>query len=52
MYLFGASGHAKVVLDILSLQGKKILGFIDDDPAKTDLSGIPVLGDTESYTTL
>ncbi len=49
MYLFGASGHAKVILDILSATGEKVLGFIDDDPAKKELWGIPVLGNTMAH---
>ena len=31
MYLYGASGHAKVIIDILKSQGKNILGLIDDN---------------------
>jgi len=30
MFLYGASGHAKVIIDILKSQGKKLLGLIDD----------------------
>jgi len=33
MYLYGASGHAKVIIDILKSQGKNILGLIDDNPS-------------------
>lgn len=47
MYLFGASGHAKVVVDILKKQGVQVKGFFDDDPAKQELNGIPVVGVTE-----
>lgn len=49
MYLFGASGHAKVILDILRYHGKQVSGFIDDDPAKKELSGIPVVGNTRAH---
>ena len=49
MYLFGASGHAKVILDILRVSGINVQGFIDDDPSKKELWGIPVLGDTQAY---
>ncbi len=51
MYLFGASGHAKVITDILNMRGERVQGFIDDDPSKEELWGIPVLGDTASYQT-
>ncbi len=36
MYLLGASGHAKVILDILQLIGIRVLGFYDDND-KLDL---------------
>lgn len=49
MYLFGASGHAKVILDILRLRGQVVRGLLDDDPAKKELLGIPVLGNTEAW---
>jgi sugar O-acyltransferase (sialic acid O-acetyltransferase NeuD family) len=44
-------GHGKVVLEILQAMGNmEIIGFIDDDPQKSDLSirGIPVIGTSES----
>lgn len=31
MYLYGASGHAKVIIDILKAQGVEILGLFDDN---------------------
>jgi len=49
MYLFGASGHGKVICDILHLQGIRIHGFIEDDPAKKELWSIPVVGTTAEY---
>ncbi|WP_270539788.1 acetyltransferase [Bacteroides zhangwenhongii] len=45
MYLYGASGHAKVIIDIIKSQGDVIEGLVDDDPNLTELSGIPVLHD-------
>lgn len=42
MYLYGASGHAKVIMDILEAQGKKISGMLDDNPALQELLGYPV----------
>ena len=32
MYLLGASGHAKVIIDSLKASGKKISGLFDDNP--------------------
>lgn len=42
MYLYGASGHAKVIIDILETNQIKIDGLIDDNPKLTDLFGYPV----------
>jgi sugar O-acyltransferase (sialic acid O-acetyltransferase NeuD family) len=35
VFVYGASGHGKVVADILSACGIEISGFIDDDPHKS-----------------
>lgn len=43
MYLYGASGHAKVIIDILKASGESIDGLIDDDLSLSNLLGIPVL---------
>lgn len=32
MFLYGASGHAKVIIDILLLSGVRISGLFDDNP--------------------
>lgn len=42
MYLYGASGHAKVIMDILKANGVKIEGLIDDNPDIIELLGYPV----------
>lgn len=42
MYLYGASGHAKVIIDILEANKIKIDGLIDDDPEVNELLGYPV----------
>lgn len=42
MYLYGASGHAKVIIDILKAVGEPINGLIDDNPEVEQLQGIPV----------
>lgn len=42
MYLYGASGHAKVIADILTACGEPVEGIFDDDPARVSLGGYPV----------
>lgn len=41
--LYGASGHCKVLIDILNLQGILIELIVDDNPTIVDLVGIPVV---------
>ncbi|HLA56742.1 MAG TPA: acetyltransferase [Flavobacterium sp.] len=43
MYLYGASGHCKVIVDILKLNGISVKAIIDDNPRVEMLSGIPVV---------
>lgn len=45
MYLYGASGHAKVIIDIIKAQGGVVEGLVDDNPNLKELMGIPVLHD-------
>jgi sugar O-acyltransferase (sialic acid O-acetyltransferase NeuD family) len=40
--LYGASGHGKVIADILKLQGVELIEFWDDDQSKATLNGFPV----------
>jgi acetyltransferase EpsM len=42
MYIFGASGHGKVIYSILKSQNKSINGFIDDDVLKNNFKNIKV----------
>ena len=42
MYLYGASGHAKVIIDIVKAMGGHIEGIIDDSPACETLHGYPI----------
>lgn len=42
VYLIGASGHAKVVIEILEEQGAQIGGLRDDNPDIKSLLGYPV----------
>lgn len=52
--IWGASGHAKVVADILNLEGRFVLvGFIDDvDPQPRSFLGLPVFGGCETLSSL
>lgn len=53
IFVFGASGHAKVVIDVIERQGLYDIAFlVDDDPALkgTVLFGYPVLGGKEELT--
>lgn len=43
VYLYGASGHAKVIMDILQSNNVRVDALIDDDVNKTELQGVPVL---------
>lgn len=49
MYLYGASGHAKVIMDILKATGVPIDGLIEDNPELTELLGYPIIHETDSY---
>ena len=40
--LFGASGHAKVIMDIVKAQGDEVGCLYDDNPHCSDIHGIPV----------
>lgn len=42
-YLFGASGHGKVVKDILNANGIKVEAFVDDNKEVNECAGLPVL---------
>lgn len=52
MFLYGASGHAKVIIDILNANGIKIEGLVDDNPEITDLLGYPVSHQYTGYSPL
>ncbi|WP_270505038.1 acetyltransferase [Eubacterium limosum] len=45
--IIGASGHGKVIADIIHQSGDKVMGFLDDDPTKKEIHQIPVLGKIE-----
>ncbi len=44
MLLFGAGGHAKVLIEALESAGQEVTGIFDDNPNLKDLLGIPILG--------
>jgi len=43
MWIYGASGHGKVILDCLEVLGITVEGFIDDNSEKEQFEGYPVL---------
>ena len=48
--IVGASGHGKVVADIVMKSGDKVIGFLDDNPEIGNLfCGFPVLGSTDEW---
>ena len=42
MYLYGASGHGKVIKEIIESQRRMVDGFIDDNVNLNELAGLPV----------
>lgn len=46
-YLYGASGHAKVVLDIVRKANIVVPCLIDDNPHVNELAGLPVVHSVE-----
>lgn len=51
MILFGASGHSKVVLDILISKGIQVSMIVDDHPKINNIFGIPVRANSGLDTT-
>lgn len=49
MYLYGASGHAKVVMDILVASGEPVYGLVDDNPEVNELAGYQVYHQFEGF---
>jgi sugar O-acyltransferase (sialic acid O-acetyltransferase NeuD family) len=49
LYVYGASGHGKVVAEVALASGQRVLGFIDDAPFSTGerVLGLPVVGGRE-----
>lgn len=48
--IIGSGGHARVLLEILRMQKRRVLGFIDNDSSKKAVNGLPILGDDYSIT--
>lgn len=48
--IIGASGHGKVVADIIQKSGDRVVGFLDDNPSiGKKFVGFPVLGIVDDY---
>jgi acetyltransferase EpsM len=47
LYVFGASGHGKVVAELLSNTNCKIEALIDDSPKSANLNSIPIINSLE-----
>lgn len=47
--IIGASGHGRVIADIVRLQGDRVLGFLDDRTDITQWVGAPILGAVKDY---
>jgi len=47
MYLYGASGHGKVIRDILNAQGVRVDAFVDDNPQLSQVDETPVRHQSE-----
>ena len=45
MYLFGASGHGKVIKEIIEACGGSVTAFVDDNKQVNTCAGLPVLHD-------
>ena len=48
MYLYGASGHGRVIKEILESLNQKVDGFIDDNPSVNEQLGLPVQHSAET----
>jgi acetyltransferase EpsM len=45
VYVVGAGGHARVVIDLLTQAGRPPAGILDRSPTASSLAGVPVLDD-------
>ena len=42
IYLYGASGHAKVIKDIIEANGNQVLGYVDDNVELNEFESLEV----------
>lgn len=47
VYLYGASGHGKVIKEIVEANGGNVAAFIDDNPDLNEIVGLPVKHSSE-----
>ena len=47
VYLYGASGHALVIMDSLRASGFRVKALVDDNPELTELDMVPVLHESQ-----
>lgn len=47
--IIGASGHGKVIADIVEKSGDQVIGFLDDNPVVKVSFGYPVLDTIKNY---
>lgn len=43
IYIFGSSGHAKVIIDIVISNNKTVAALVDDNPLSAELMNIPII---------
>lgn len=43
IYIYGASGHGKVIADIARAAGYAVVAFVDDDDSKDEFCGLPCI---------
>ena len=46
IYLYGASGHGKVVKDLATINNLNVVAYLDDKPKTDSLHGVPILHST------
>jgi len=52
VWIYGASGHGKVILDLLERDQKTVEGFLDDDESITEFEGYKVIRPAELKSSL
>lgn len=49
MLIFGVSGYAKVVLDLVRASGRQVHGFVDVASAQPEFAGLPVFAEADAW---